>query len=220
MSHKYSACCALLKLLSSYLFSCSDGTLGSHFVQGRFRLFRCSKHLLPGKLFSNILASSNLTRQRSPPCVQERKHRTKQTLLRSLIFQPKQAHLLLITTPPTSGHHYPLLSLPSLANSTVTKSSAFTISVLPYTTLRRGPTLPPPPAPALVLFAQSCKLPYSSILPPPTVNTIASLNPCLRCPNVALLPGPRPPRPPDCCCCRAWLGAGIVPRALAERGSK
>lgn len=109
---------------------------------------------------------------------------------------------------------YPL-SLPSLPSSPK-KLSALTNSVLPYITLFRLATPAwPALAPPLVRFAQSCRLPYSSILPPPTVKTIASLKPCRLCPKLASMPR----------LCAVPLRAsfaegGMVPRALAERGSK
>lgn len=51
------------------------------------------------------------------------------------------------------------LSLPSIARSVVTNSVAESIAVDPYITLLFCPV--PAAPPALVLFAHSCKLPYS-----------------------------------------------------------
>lgn len=65
---------------------------------------------------------------------------------------------------------YEATSLPSLSSSSFTNSPALTSSVLPYTTLLRPRSL-------LVRSTHSCRLPYSSMLPPPTVNTTASVNP-------------------------------------------
>jgi len=137
----------------------------------------------------------------------------------------------------TPTEHYG--SLPSLANSLFTKSSAVRISVLPYTTLLLAapgtappsplpppavPTTPPVPPP-LVRATHSCRFPYSSMLPPPTVNTIASLNPCLLCPKLASIPcltcplAPPCPEPAPAAAALAVAG-GIEPRAFALLGSK
>lgn len=51
------------------------------------------------------------------------------------------------------------LSLPSIARSVVTNSVAESIAVDPYITLLFWPVPAAPPAP--VLFAHSCRLPYS-----------------------------------------------------------
>lgn len=109
-------------------------------------------------------------------------------------------------------YYYHTLSLPNLVSS-LRNDSALTISVLPYTTLFLL-TLPAAPWP-LVRFAQSCKFPYSSMLPPPTVKTMASLKPCLRWPKEASIPLLWPPP-----CLASFADGGIVPRAFALRGSK
>jgi hypothetical protein len=83
-------------------------------------------------------------------------------------------------TPPFGFIVAQVLSLPNCAKSLVTNSVAEYSAVLPYT-IRLFCPVPAAPWLALVLFAHSCKLPYSSIEPPPTVKTIASLKPCLRC---------------------------------------
>src|SRR5947209_3522877 len=88
-----------------------------------------------------------------------------------------------------------------------------------------APTTPPPAWPPLVRFTHSCRFPYSSILPPPTVNTIASLKPCLLCPKLAPVPGPLLPSPPGIPPPPPLLdedeaGPPIVPLACAFLGSK
>ena len=107
------------------------------------------------------------------------------------------------------------ISFPSFPNSSAMKELALTSSVAPYVIF-----LDP------VLAAQSFRFEYSSIEPPPTMKTIASENPCLLWPKLALVPGPGTPgSPPGATEPPAWPvrivdGCGIVPRAFALLGSK
>lgn len=107
------------------------------------------------------------------------------------------------------GGFYYVLSFPRGTSSCSINSLGEYSFVLPYTILRFGPV----PAAALVRFAHAWMLVSSSMLPPPTGKTMASEKPCRLCPNVASMP-----RPTLLC----WFrdAGGMVPRALADRGSK
>lgn len=96
------------------------------------------------------------------------------------------------------------ISFPSLSNSFAMNWPALTSSLAPYTTLLFARSVPD------VLLAHSCRLPYSSIEPPPTMKTRASEKPCLRCPKLAPVPGAWP---------RLVLGnapGALTPLALAR----